>query len=288
MCMKNTSRGHYFNVLRKEFESIVSRFPEKESILREVCDFQGVKVLLPLDDITEEVEDKLGEDLFNEIIRIAYRTNEKKFLTYFYQLNEILNLPKSKVKNILEVGKGKGIFDNLVRLYDYEVKTLDLDSSNQPDIVGDIRSIPLDDNSIDLVCAFEVLEHLPFEYFEIALKEMRRCSKSYVYLSLPSPVNHISFHFQFFSFQRFLSRLSCCFRFFKVLPTFMPDKKKQTNLKEHEKKNPHYWEVGRKSYPKKKVFHVIERCGLEVVKHFHNPSHPYHFFIMCRVRKEND
>lgn len=49
--------------------------------------------------------------------------------------------------------------------------------------VGDIYNIDQPDNSSDIVCAFEVMEHLHKP--DVGLAEMARCAREYVVLSVP-------------------------------------------------------------------------------------------------------
>ncbi len=64
-------------------------------------------------------------------------------------------------------------------------KTLDIAKDLKPDILGSVNNMHLKDNLFDLVCAFQVLEHLPSDEFEQCLKEMLRVSKKDVLIILP-------------------------------------------------------------------------------------------------------
>ncbi len=82
-------------------------------------------------------------------------------------------------KSILDVGGGKR-FQKEMRQYeelfkDCDYKTLDNIPEYKPDILGDIKNIPLEDNSIDAVICRSVLEHVdePFK----AVSEMHRILK---------------------------------------------------------------------------------------------------------------
>ena len=51
---------------------------------------------------------------------------------------------------------------------------------------GDVTSLPFPDNSFDLVICMEVLEHLPVRLVETAIQEMKRVSRSNVFVTIPS------------------------------------------------------------------------------------------------------
>src|SRR3989344_4156341 len=99
----------------------------------------------------------------------------ERFISYFYQVHSVYNL---NPKKILFIGVGDGVVPHLLkRGGEYEVTTLDFDPGLNPDVVADIRSLPFGDKSFDLVCVFEVLEHIPYEDVNPALREIIRVSK---------------------------------------------------------------------------------------------------------------
>lgn len=107
----------------------------------------------------------------------------ERFISYFYQLDVVR---ESSPKNILFVGVGDNLVPHFLKQNNkYKITTLDFDIKLKPDIVGDIRLLPFPDKSFDLVCAFEVLEHIPFDDMTNALKEMARVSNKNVVISVP-------------------------------------------------------------------------------------------------------
>jgi len=107
-----------------------------------------------------------------------------RFISYFYQVDLAQEYTPDKGK-ILEIGKGNGFFADYSSKLGYSVTTCDFDKNLSPDVVADIRSLPLPDNSFDSVTAFEVLEHIPFEEVPKALSELKRVSRKHVLISLP-------------------------------------------------------------------------------------------------------
>ncbi len=106
----------------------------------------------------------------------------ERFITYFYQIDGIRRL---KGQSILFIGVGDGVVPYFLRTAGLQVTTLDFDASLKPDVVGDIRKLPFENQSFDLVCAFEVLEHLPMEESRVALGELARVSRGDVFISVP-------------------------------------------------------------------------------------------------------
>ena len=98
-----------------------------------------------------------------------------RWVSYYHQLNETLALTP---KTILEIGTGDGVYKNFIKNNtDIDYKNIDIAKDLNPDIVGSVNKIPLEANSFDLVVAFEILEHLPFDEFEKSLSEINRVSK---------------------------------------------------------------------------------------------------------------
>lgn len=112
----------------------------------------------------------------------------ERFISYFYQISETV---KFGVETVLEIGIGNGLVTACLRQLGIRVTTCDFDASVRPDVVADVRKIPLPDASVDLVMACQVLEHLPFAAFDEALQELARISKKYAIISLPR--RHMAF-----------------------------------------------------------------------------------------------
>lgn len=106
----------------------------------------------------------------------------ERFLHYRAQFVAILKLNPS---SILEVGLGPGLLTGMLKCICKEVVTVDFAEDLKPDIVSDIQSIPLENATFDLVCSFQVLEHIPWCKVPDALREMARISRQYVLFSVP-------------------------------------------------------------------------------------------------------
>lgn len=187
----------------------------------------------------------------------------QRWISYWYQIKEISNLD---VESVIEIGPGsKNIGDYLTSNLGVYYKTVDVARDLKPDFLGSVDSIPLDDNSFDLVCAFQVLEHLPYDRFQISLKEMSRVAKKYVIFSLPhyGPNINVSVKIPFFKQFRFSMKF--------LLP------------KKHVWDGQHYWEIGKKTFEYSKVKTDIVQV-LDIVKDFVPFENSYHHFFICKVR----
>jgi ubiquinone/menaquinone biosynthesis C-methylase UbiE len=188
--------------------------------------------------------------------------HKARWLSYFYQFDGIFKL--QGLNSILEIGVGSSIVAEILKENGLKVTTMDIEEELNPDIVGDIRKIPFKDESFDAVVSFETLEHLPFEIFSPALKEMRRVSKKYVFISVP---DH----------KRTLLRLS-----FKI--PFLNEKIIQIRIPSFSDKvfwEGHFWEIGMNDYPLRKIRNTIEDSGLKITKDFvpHDCSWTHYFLL---------
>ena len=200
------------------------------------------------------------------------------WLDYWTQFELINDL---KPKSILEVGKGIGTLEYLLKRQGYQYTSADRERSLKPDVICDITDIPLKSKSHDVVCAFEVLEHIPYSEFEKALREMGRIARKGVIISIPHSTFYLGMAFSFF----YAKRLGWLFRLLKMkphtpkhfslkIPTFFLNTQGMIPM--------HAWEMGRKNYPKKKIENSIKKAGFSITKQQDRIFYPYHHFYVLR------
>ncbi|RLD81493.1 MAG: hypothetical protein DRJ10_06140 [Bacteroidetes bacterium] len=207
--------------------------------------------------------------------------NKGKFLTdnhfhsYYIQMKVINNL---KVRKVLEIGPGENFAANYLKEFGFQYFTMDIEEKSNPSILSSIENFNTQDylNDYDLVCAFQVLEHSPYKNFVPNLKKMAEMSKKYVFISIP--------------YSGFGIKLSLNIHFnqnlrpTRALKMFLPSMKKNRIYRpEYVDEFPwavHYWEIGRKGFPLRRIKNDIQKTGLSIKKTFHS-NNLFHYYILA-------
>lgn len=190
--------------------------------------------------------------------------NMRRWASIWHQLREALAL---KPSSVLELGPGPGIFKAAMARYGIEVRTLDHDPDLRPDYVASVLGMPFDDEAWDLACAFQMLEHLPYEDSLKAVKEMRRVAARYVLISLPdsTPSFRVLVEAPRIGIRQASLNLAAGWK-----PT-------------HRFDGEHYWEIGKRNYPVRRIVEDFEATGLTLRKTFRAREIAYHrFFVFER------
>jgi len=189
--------------------------------------------------------------------------NKERFLSYWHQINELQALPP---RSLLEIGIGSGLVSQYLKQRSVEILTLDTDIQLNPDIAGDVTALPFINDSYETVACFELLEHLPYQDFFTALKEINRVTQRYALLSLPD----CSRSLRMFLHLPVLGSL-------KFIIPFLPKLK----ASRHDFDGQHYWEIGKASYPLTKIQRDIKSCGFTINRSYRVFEAPwYRFFIL--------
>ncbi|MEK7462328.1 MAG: methyltransferase domain-containing protein [Patescibacteria group bacterium] len=188
-----------------------------------------------------------------------------RWMSYWYQLKEIVDRPD--ITSQLDIGPGSLFLKKTLEVHrpDLKYTSMDIDSNLGSDVVGSVTSIPFPDQSFDLVSAFQVLEHIKFEDFETALKEMERVSKRYVFISLPHNVPSFDFQFKLPGIKRFSLAIKIPFG------------------QKHVFNGQHYWEVGKRGYSAKRILSILTR-HFEVITEYVPFENQYHHFYILKKR----
>jgi SAM-dependent methyltransferase len=200
-----------------------------------------------------------GHYKFNEYI------DKRRWASMWHQIDEVLQL---NPQSILEVGPGPGVFKALANAFGFNVKTLDLDKDLNPDYLASATNIPLNDDQFDICCAFQMLEHLPFDVSKEAFSEMVRISKEFIIISLPDAKKIWPYSFYIP----------------KVGQKFLHIRKPFDFTKPHIFDGQHYWEVNTKGYELKIVVNEFLKTAnnVELLKTYRVDEHPYHRFFVFK------
>lgn len=189
-----------------------------------------------------------------------------RWASVWHQINEVMKLSP---KNVLEIGPGPGIFKAAGLVFDLMVETLDIDPDLKPDYIASVFEMPFNDGAYDVVCAFQMLEHLPFDESMRAFKEMTRVANSYVVISLPNAARGwpVSITLPKLGQLKF------------IIPRL------RFKLPIHEFDGEHFWEINKAGFSLNKVLKEFEVItSLNLVKTFKVHENPYHqFFVYKKI-----
>jgi SAM-dependent methyltransferase len=190
-----------------------------------------------------------------------------RIFSYAHQIDSVLAF---EPKTVLEVGIGTGMVTAALRATGIGVTTVDCKAELHPDIVASVANLPLEDNSVDISLCCQVLEHLPFEQFGAAIRELARVAALGVVLSLPDATPHyeVRFRLPFTGLSQWVGT-----RRYHV-----PETERQGNWEG----SGHYWEIGYPETPLKRIVRVIRDSDLRIARTWRVPENPYHRFFVIR------
>lgn len=186
-----------------------------------------------------------------------------RFISYWNQIDLVVRREPS---SIVEIGIGSGFVARYLRSVGLDVHTVDFDERLEPDTVASVLDLPFEDNSFDLVCCFETLEHLPWEELAPALSELRRVAARWVLISLPDVTHYLRVRVE----RGWLRKHVDVFR-------DVPNR----NPPVHEFNGEHYWEIGKAGYPIDRIRRAISDAGLSILEDYRDPENVYHRFFAC-------
>ena len=195
----------------------------------------------------------------------------RRWITYWYQIDLAIKLCNDKNDKIMEIGIGNKTISSILKLYGYSVTACDIDIELKPTIIGTITNLPFKRETFRTVICCEVLEHIHFDQFEVALKELYRCSSKYVILSLPyASIFGIAFAMSFnidFGKRRFkLPQKNLSFK----LPS----------LRKFGFNGEHYWEIGAKGCSLTNTKKIITNSGFKIIKELKPMLNFRHIFFV--------
>lgn len=186
----------------------------------------------------------------------------ERFISYWHQIRLVTQCDPD---SILEVGIGNSLLSDYLRRRGMKVETLDVDARLGPSVAGSVHAVPFASSSFQVVACFEVLEHLPFSYFQRSLSELKRVSSRYVVLSLPDSRGVWRVEINIPGLEKFRKLIERPLLF---------------GLPAMEQSDEHFWEINRKGWELPRITNLIQDIGLELVSTFRLFEHPYHRFFL--------
>lgn len=188
-----------------------------------------------------------------------------RWMSIHYQISEILKIPD--LTSVLEIGPGINIVKPILEseIPGVRYQTVDIADDLDPDFIGPVTDLPVADGSFDVVCAFQVLEHLPFQQFELALSEIARVTKGYAIISLPHPGTTVKFECKVPGLPRVRAA------------------HKIRRAKEHVFNGEHYWEIGKKDYPLARIKASLQNYFMITREYIPYENQDHHFFILKKI-----
>lgn len=191
--------------------------------------------------------------------------DKRRWISLYHQIDTILGCSP---KSILEIGGGSGMLRLIMRNLGFSFYNLDIDESLRPDYIGSVTDIPLKDNMFDITCAFQVLEHLPYNDAIAALAEMSRVSSRFVLISLPDAERRFPLAF-------YIPRYGL--KYFSIMNLLKRGRR-------HKFDGQHYWELNVKGISEKKFLEDVSYIeGLVLRQVYRVPEHTYHRFFIFEI-----
>lgn len=188
-----------------------------------------------------------------------------RFISYQQQIAAVR---ATGARRVLEVGIGNGTVADYLRKVGCDVVTCDHDAALKPDLVADVRRLPLPEADFDVVVAAEVIEHLPFGDVPAALAELHRVTREWGVLSIPYDRGGIEVAVRI-RLPKLRTRLG-------TLRLALPYVTAPTHFG-----GEHYWVMGRRGYPRRRIRRMLEE-RFEIVREFSPPVNFDHVFFVLR------
>jgi ubiquinone/menaquinone biosynthesis C-methylase UbiE len=187
-------------------------------------------------------------------------TSKARWSSYWHQAREVLAVSPA---SCLVIGAGDGIVPAVLERLGVTVTTADYDERLDPDVVADIRAVPLPEASFDVVLASQVLEHLPLAELPACLSEIRRLTRNVAVISIPQRGRAWELAFRLPAMPRFAAG--------GVLPA----------RTRHAFNGHHYWELGARGF-RRRQFEAILRRAFPSFSTFVVTDNPYQRFYVAK------
>ena len=187
-------------------------------------------------------------------------------------IEQVASLEGININTVAEIGVGPNVIKFLVKKTYPNCRfiTIDINPDLKPDVVASVLKLPFQENEMDVTFCCQVLEHIPYEMFVPALKEIVRITKKRVVISIPDVTPF--FYLRFKGSRRLFKRL---WKGISLPNLFTAVFNKKTI-------DQHFWEIGYEGYSLKRIESDIKSiAGIIIKEHFRLVDRPYwHYFYI--------
>jgi SAM-dependent methyltransferase len=182
-----------------------------------------------------------------------------RWASYWHQIDEVLHFDP---KTCLVIGPGEGTVVDMQRRLGIKVTTSDVAADLHPDVVADVRDLPLGNQSVDVVLCAQVLEHLPFGDVPRALSEIARVTRVGAVVSVPQNGRLLQVSLKLPALPR------------RQFAWWLPSRHRYTFDGEH------YWQLGARGASRRTFRRALEKRFV-IEREYLAPANPYHrFFVL--------
>jgi hypothetical protein len=193
-------------------------------------------------------------------------------------LRQMRTIRRLKVGSVLEIGPGEGTVRDYMRALGLVWDTVDISIESTPTFRSRLEELDADAlaGRWELVCAFQMLEHSPYEAFVPNLRKMAVMSRRWVYLSLPYSCRGFRLELSWLSGQNWRGGRALE----RYWPTNLPNRRYRPEYLAEFPWVAHQWEIGRQGFPLARILADVGRAGLRIVEREHGRN-PFHYFILA-------
>lgn len=195
-----------------------------------------------------------------------------RMFSYAHQIDTVVSF---EPETVMEVGAGGGVVTAALRAAGLAVTTLDVQPALMPDIVASVNALPCKNETFDVALCSQVLEHLPFEQFMPALRELRRVTRLGLVLSLPDASRHWYLATKLPKMRELRLQMA--------VPWLLG----MRQLNQHFEEFGHYWEIGYSQYPIKLILNAIDDAGWTLESTWRVPELPWHRFFKASNKNKS-
>ncbi len=190
-----------------------------------------------------------------------YYVDEARWMSYYYQMRLILS--NANKGEILEIGPGNNFLKKLIESSIGTHHTFDIDVNSNPTFSSISELKAIEDSRYDLICAFQVLEHMPYsealEMIELLFAKVRKT----ILISLPVATPAWRIHYTLPKLKEKNILIKNCFV-----------KKRKPKFD-----GCHYWELENSGIEINNFIAILSKWS--TVNSFRNFYNPYHYFFEC-------